>query len=152
MNIVKLNQTTLQVLSELKEKISNLEKLGSNIDVAWALESIHNRNQFLLYAQKIKDGVRNELDLFPSLVNNLKKSQILVTIDSEEKQKRAIDILSNYKEQIWKEDFAMDFDSNKNKLVFATEDWFICYNVDLSDEIEISLDQLEELLKNKPNE
>jgi hypothetical protein len=66
MSIVKLNTTTLQALSELKQKISNLEKLGSNIDVAWALESIHHQNQLLLYAQKIKDQVRVENpELFP---------------------------------------------------------------------------------------
>jgi hypothetical protein len=66
MSIVKLNPTTLEVLSKLKQKISNLEKLGSNIDVAWALESIHNQNHLLLYAQKIKDEVRGEnADLFP---------------------------------------------------------------------------------------
>jgi hypothetical protein len=66
MSIVKLNSTTLLVLSELKQKISNLEKLGSNIDVAWSLEAIHNQNQLLLYAQKIKDQVRVENpELFP---------------------------------------------------------------------------------------
>ena len=66
MSIVKLNSTTLQVLSELKQKISNLEKQGSNIDVAWSLEAIHNQNQLLLYAEKIKDGVRVENpELFP---------------------------------------------------------------------------------------
>jgi hypothetical protein len=66
MSIVKLNPTTLEVLSELKQKIPNLEKLGSNIDVAWALEAIHNKNQLLLYAQNIKDEVRVEnSELFP---------------------------------------------------------------------------------------
>ena len=77
----------------------------------------------------------------------MKKSEITVVIDSIEKQQRAIEILNKYKEHIWEEDFAMYFGPGKEQLVFTSGDWYICYDVDLNGEIEITLDQLDELLK-----
>jgi hypothetical protein len=81
----------------------------------------------------------------------MNKSDVRVTIDSVEKQHRAIEILKKYKEHIWEEAWAMDFGPGKTQLVSLGDDWFICYDVDLNDEIEISLDQLDELLRKLMN-
>jgi hypothetical protein len=79
----------------------------------------------------------------------MNKSDITVVIDSKEKQQRAIEILNKYKEHIWEEDFAMNFEPFRKQLVFTSGDWYICFDIDLNDEIEITLDQLDELLKNQ---
>ena len=156
MSIVKLNETTLKVLSELKEKISNLEKLGSNIDVAWALEAIHHNDTLLSFAEKIKQSVRfDNAEIF------LKKDQVRVTIDSVKKQQRAIQILQNHGEKIWDDEIAMKFSKTKINLCFDKQneggllDWWVMG--DLGSDywkglIEISLDQLEYILTNQTNE
>ena len=142
MSIVKLNQTTLQSLSELKEKISNLEKLGSNIDVAWAIEAIHNNNTLLSLAEKIKQRIR-----FDNPAIFLTKDQIRVTIDSVEKQRRAIQILDRYCEPIYQDELSMHFTEKKKhlRLGMALKEWLV---TDSENHTEITLDELEEVLKN----
>jgi hypothetical protein len=77
----------------------------------------------------------------------MKREDIRVTIDSPEKQQKAIEILNKYKQPIWDRSVAMDFSPQMTQLVFSAGDWFICYDVDINDEIEITLEQLEEILK-----
>jgi len=67
----------------------------------------------------------------------MKKEEIYVIIDSEEKKNRAVEILENAGEKIWDSADALRFDDN---------DWFITHRVEGE---EITLDQLEELLMPK---
>jgi len=76
----------------------------------------------------------------------MNKTEIRVTIDSKEKQQRAIEILNNHGEKIWEDNTAMYFDEIFYFLVCDKEkiDWFI-RSLDDS-RTEITLDQLDELL------
>jgi hypothetical protein len=81
----------------------------------------------------------------------LTKTEIRVTIDSVEKQQKAIEILNRYSESIWDVKIAMDFDEDNNSLKFDNEEdannWFVGdYDVNLT---EITLEQLETILKNE---
>lgn len=76
----------------------------------------------------------------------LTKTDIFVTINSEDKQKRAIEILEKHGEKIWDAFCALRFDETCKYLVFDTDDsdWYIgCSILNLT---EITLDQLDELL------
>lgn len=75
---------------------------------------------------------------------SLTKSDIFVTIDSEEKKQRAIEILEKHGEKIWEHRIAMVFDDFRKSLIFDRNDgWFVFNN---SSKIEITLDQLDDLL------
>lgn len=76
----------------------------------------------------------------------MNKTEIRVTIDSEEKKQRAIDILEKHMEKIWDDRIAMVFDVFHNSLIYSEDgnDWFINYQDESL--IEITLEQLDELL------
>lgn len=82
----------------------------------------------------------------------MKKTEIRVTIDSVEKQQRAIEILKKYKQKIFNSKLAMIFDNQRNLLKCDYDinggDWFITSNL-YNSETEITLDELEEMLKNE---
>ena len=83
----------------------------------------------------------------------MKKTEIRVTIDSVEKQQRAIEILERYGEPIWEDLTAMDFDIDKTNLTCDTQDGFNDWWIQedfcsgYRDKTEITLDELEKLLK-----
>lgn len=78
----------------------------------------------------------------------MKKTEIRVTIDSVEKQQRAIEILERYGEKIWDESFAMEFETPRTSLICCSDgDWFIQFNFSVRTFTEITLDELEKLLK-----
>ena len=86
----------------------------------------------------------------------MKKDEIRVTIDSTEKQQKAIEILNRYNEPIWKDEEAMKFDINKIQLCFDIstdpQDWWIqdsIWNEGWKNRTEITLDELETILKNE---
>jgi len=76
----------------------------------------------------------------------MKKEEIYVVIDSEEKRLRAIQILSDAKENISTCDLSMDF-SEKHKYLRldSNNQWFI-FSYMFSTDTEITLDQLEQML------
>lgn len=73
----------------------------------------------------------------------MNKSDICVTIDSKEKQQRAIEILNKHGESFGKFTNAMDFTKTCNSLFFGSLFWYVGYNTHLT---KITLDQLDELL------
>jgi hypothetical protein len=75
----------------------------------------------------------------------MNKSQIRVTIDSEETKQRAIEILQKHNQTFLKADDAMDFWEGCNDLVCKDSEWFII--TDLYNRETITLEQLENLLK-----
>jgi hypothetical protein len=81
----------------------------------------------------------------------MKKHEIRVTIDSKEKQQKAIQILNRYNETIFDNPFAMWFNDEENSLKCDFEssggDWFVSFPCD--GETEITLDELEIILKNE---
>jgi len=86
----------------------------------------------------------------------MKKHEIRVTIDSVEKQQKAIEILNRYDEPIWYDIEAMDFDEDKIHLCLDTstnpQDWWIQdtnWNVGWKNRTQITLEQLETILKNE---
>lgn len=85
----------------------------------------------------------------------MKKTEIRVTIDSVEKQQRAIEILGRYGEEIWDAEWAMKFDIDKTNLTCDTQDdfndWWIQEDFcsGYIGKTEITLDELEEMLKNE---
>ena len=81
----------------------------------------------------------------------MKREDVRVTINSPEKQQKAIEMLNRYNQPIWDYKYSTDFMEYKTQLVFSGGTWFICYDVDVDDEIEITLEQLEEIL-NQLNE
>jgi hypothetical protein len=79
----------------------------------------------------------------------MKKEEIYVVIDSEEKRLRAIQILSDAKENISTFDVSMGF-SEKHKYLRldSNNQWFI-FSYIFSTDTEITLDQLEQMLSPK---
>ena len=79
----------------------------------------------------------------------MKKTEIRVTIDSVEKQQRAIEILERYGERMGKNKNSFEFSKYNNSLIFgfASRYWWIGYNNFHSKRPEITLDELEKLLK-----
>ena len=74
----------------------------------------------------------------------MKKTEIRVTIDSVEKQQRAIEILERYGEPIWGS--GIELEKKYNSLMFSGwGEWYT--NKPFLDRTEITLDELEELLK-----
>jgi hypothetical protein len=86
----------------------------------------------------------------------MKKHEIRVTIDSVEKQQKAIEILNKYDEPIWDWVGAMKFNKEQKHLCLDTQGqpqvWWIqdegC-NYGWVNRIEITLDELETILKNE---
>lgn len=85
----------------------------------------------------------------------MKKTEIRVTIDSVEKQQKAIEILERYGELIWGDECSMNFNLEQRHLCLDLEgrkhDWWI-QDVDCiqwRNRTKITLDQLEEILKNE---
>lgn len=78
----------------------------------------------------------------------MKKEEIYVVIDSEEKRLRAIQILSDAKENVWSNEtdgLKVRLDSWFKFLRFSTDNEWELY-MDRDDRQEISLDQLEQML------
>lgn len=77
----------------------------------------------------------------------MSKDQIRVTIDSVEKQRRAIQILDRYCEPIYQDELSMHFTEKKKhlRLGMALKEWLV---TDSENHTEITLDELEEVLKN----
>lgn len=78
----------------------------------------------------------------------MNKTNIRVTIDSEKKYKRAIEILEKHGERIWDFENAMIFDRFFRHLIFDDNEdvgWYINTSLNPT-ETEITLDQLDELL------
>ena len=82
-------------------------------------------------------------------LNTMKKEEIYVVIDSEEKRLRAIQILSDAKENISTFDLSIEF-SEKHKYLRldSNNQWFI-FSYMFSTDTEINLDQLEQMLSPK---
>jgi hypothetical protein len=74
----------------------------------------------------------------------MKKEKIYVVIDSEEKRLRAIQILSDAKESIYEFSDILNVYTTPFLLSFHKGEWCIILRID--DEINISLDQLEQIL------
>lgn len=80
----------------------------------------------------------------------MKKKEIRVTIDSVEKQQKAIEILERYGEEILNDKIAMEFDVFWNTLFLGKKNrWLVCVEETNLNRTEITLDQLEEILKNE---
>jgi hypothetical protein len=79
----------------------------------------------------------------------MKKEEIYVVIDSEEKRQRAIQILSDAKENISTFDSSFEFSERYKYLKLdSNNQWFI-FSCMFSTDTELSLDQLEQLLSPK---
>jgi len=77
----------------------------------------------------------------------MKKEEIYVVIDSEEKRQRAIKILTDAKENISIFDSSFEFSERYKYLKLdRNNQWFIFSSCMFSTETEINLDQLEQLL------
>jgi hypothetical protein len=75
----------------------------------------------------------------------MKKEEIYVVIDSEEKRLRAIQILSDAGEKIWEASCIFEIYSEPFILAMSeNKEW--CAMIRIDDEINISLDQLEQML------
>jgi hypothetical protein len=81
----------------------------------------------------------------------MNKSNIRVTIDSTPKQQKAIQILNKHGETISNEKSSFSFDEFYNQLVFSSDGTWSIF-VGFIWQTEITLDQLDELLKNLTNE
>ena len=87
----------------------------------------------------------------------MKKEKIRVTIDSTEKQQKAIEILNRYQQKIWGFFEAMDFKENKKHLCLDMQseiyEWWIQSEIcdGWENRTEITLDELETILKNESN-
>jgi hypothetical protein len=81
----------------------------------------------------------------------MKKHEIRVTIDSTPKQQKAIEVLNRYNEPIWQDEESMDFLEGYNSLVFGLNipRWWIGSNTTLEARTQITLDELETILKNE---
>jgi hypothetical protein len=77
----------------------------------------------------------------------MKKNEIYVVIDSEEKRLRAIKILSDAGEKIWKDSCIFEIYSKPFILANDNTEWLVMIKID--NEKEITLDQLEQLLNPK---
>jgi hypothetical protein len=78
----------------------------------------------------------------------MKKEEVYVVIDSEEKRLRAIQILSDAGEKIWEDSCLFEIYSEPFILAMSkNKEW--CVMIRIDDEINISLDQLEQLLSPK---
>ena len=80
----------------------------------------------------------------------MNKTEIRVTIDSIEKQQKAIEILERNGQNIWKDKTAMLFNEDEQSLIFfkLDGDWLIVNNYEEKNKTEITLQQLDELLIN----
>ncbi len=80
----------------------------------------------------------------------MNKTEIRVTIDSIEKQQKAIEILERNGQKIWKDKTAMLFNEDEQSLIFfkLDGDWLIVNNYEEKNKTEITLQQLDELLIN----
>jgi hypothetical protein len=77
----------------------------------------------------------------------MKKEQIYVTIDNEEKRLRAIEILDNAGEEYWSNDKKSSMSiSDVHKYLYSDSDGWLINNADFGIREEITLDQLEALL------
>jgi hypothetical protein len=75
----------------------------------------------------------------------MKKEEVYVVIDSEEKRLRAIQILSDAGEKIWEDSCLFEIYSEPFILAMSkNKEW--CVMIRIDDEINISLDQLEQIL------
>ena len=83
----------------------------------------------------------------------MKKHEIRVTIDSTEKQQKAIEILNRYNEELGQNQNSMDFSNFCNSLVFGLSypRWWIGDNQLHLNKKEITLEELETILKNELN-
>lgn len=83
----------------------------------------------------------------------MKKEEIYVVIDSEEKRVRAIQILTDAGEKFWKKEKYFKIDSENTHLISCIRDgdWFIVHtkHSGIRDRTEITLDELEQFLKPK---
>lgn len=77
----------------------------------------------------------------------MNKTEIRVTIDSVEKQQKAIEILGRYGEPIWEDKYSMNFLAVFDSLRMLHDEWYISRPLEY--QTEITLDQLEEILKNE---
>jgi hypothetical protein len=77
----------------------------------------------------------------------MKKEEIYVVIDSEEKRLRAIQILTDAGEKIWKDSCIFEIYSKPFILANDNTEWLVMIKID--NEKEITLDQLEQLLNPK---
>jgi hypothetical protein len=76
----------------------------------------------------------------------MEKREIHIVIDSEAKQKKAIEILERHGERIHEKEIAMEVCETYKFLVFVADNWFIASFP--FGETEISLKELDELLTN----
>jgi hypothetical protein len=77
----------------------------------------------------------------------MEKREIHVVIDSEENQKKAIEILERHEERIHEKEIAMEFCERYKFLVFCLGGWFVSSSSFTTTEISIS--ELDELLTNQ---
>lgn len=82
----------------------------------------------------------------------MKKTEIRVTIDSLEKQQKAIEILERYGEKIWNpilgKKWAMEFNlSCKNLVISSNKNKWLVSDIRYLNRTEITIDELEKLLK-----
>ena len=52
-----LNETTITVLKDLQDDITEMLSLGSNIEVAWKLDKLHFQNALLTSANLIRKSI-----------------------------------------------------------------------------------------------
>lgn len=81
-------------------------------------------------------------------INKQKISTVFVIIDDHDKRMQAIQILSSHNQKIYEACEFLLYDDTNYCLIFdpVAEDWF--YGVGQHDQVEISLKQLDELLRN----
>lgn len=79
----------------------------------------------------------------------MKKEEIYVIIDNDEKRDKAIKILTDAGEAIWDSPRAMEYTQGSKYLAIDTAgmDWYTIFSDEIKGLTEISLDQLEELLR-----
>lgn len=53
-----VNNTSIQVIKDLKEDLNRLSELKSNIEIIWALEELHNNKAFLKSAELIRKSMK----------------------------------------------------------------------------------------------
>lgn len=81
----------------------------------------------------------------------MKKEEIYVIIDNDEKRNKAVEILTDAGEAIWDSESAMQYTQGYNYLTFDADDmdWYTVSDdvIEIGGLTEITLDQLEELLR-----
>lgn len=77
----------------------------------------------------------------------MKKEEIYVEITNESERLRAIEILQNAGEEIWKDSYLLHFFDSKFNITFNNGSWCLLNKID--DETQISLNELEALLNPK---